>query len=80
MVGLKGGPMLAHDYTTLFRSSTCSRTSRICLDESRGRRRPVPGRRRWRASSTPPRMGRGLGEQDFASVLEVVEGLAGVRL
>ena len=37
-------------------------------------------RRRWPASSTAPALGRGLGEQDFAAVLEAVEGLAGIRL
>ena len=60
-------------------SSTCSRTS-ACA--SRRRARPAPPSRppRSRASSTPPARGRGLGEQDFAAVLEVVEGLNDTRL
>ena len=49
----------------------------LCLEEARGARRVVPVRRRSRRELYGAGIGRGLGEQDFAAVLEVVEGLTG---
>jgi 3-hydroxyisobutyrate dehydrogenase-like beta-hydroxyacid dehydrogenase len=79
MVGLKGQPMLRHDYTTLFRLEHMLKDVAICLDESQAAGVPFPAAALARELYAAG-MGRGLAEQDFASVLEVVEGLAGVRL
>ena len=79
MVGLKGQPMLRHDFTTLFRLEHMLKDVAICLDESQAAGVPFPAAalaREFYAAG----MGRGLAEQDFASVLSVVEDLAGVRL
>ena len=51
----------------------------FCLDEARGAGAPFPfaalARELYSAG-----VGQGLGEQDFAAVLEVTEGLAATRL
>ena len=79
MVGLKGQPMLQHDYTTLFRLEHMLKDVAICLAESQAAGAPFPAAALARELYAAG-MGRGLGDQDFAAVLEVVEGLAGVRL
>ena len=60
-------------------SSTCSRT---CRSASRRARRPALRSRRPRSARElyAAAMGRGLGDQDFAAVLEAAEGLAGIRI
>jgi 3-hydroxyisobutyrate dehydrogenase-like beta-hydroxyacid dehydrogenase len=79
MVTLKAKPMLAHDYTPLFRLEHMLKDVGICLDEGAAAGAPFPSaalaRELYHAA-----MGRGLADEDFASVLEAVEGLAGVRL
>jgi len=79
MVTLKAKPMLAHDYTPLFRLEHMLKDVRICLEESAAAGAPFPSaavaRELYNAA-----MGRGLADEDFAAVLEAVEGLAGVRL
>ena len=79
MVGLKGQPMLRHDFTTLFRLEHMLKDVAICLDESQAAGVPFPAAALARELYAAG-MGRGLAEQDFASVLSVVEDLAGVRL
>ena len=79
MVGLKGQPMLRHDYTTLFRLEHMLKDVAICLDESQAAGVPFPAAALARELYAAG-MGRGLGDRDFAAVLDVVEGLAGVRL
>ena len=71
------GRCVEHDFAPLFKLEHMLKDVQLCLEEARGGRRAVPVRRRWPASSTAPGVGRGLGEQDFAAVLEVVEGLTG---
>jgi 3-hydroxyisobutyrate dehydrogenase len=79
MVTLKAKPMLAHDYTPLFRLEHMLKDVGICLDESAAAGAPFPSaalaRELYHAA-----VGRGLADEDFAAVLEAVEGLAGVRL
>jgi 3-hydroxyisobutyrate dehydrogenase-like beta-hydroxyacid dehydrogenase len=79
MVTLKAKPMLAHDYTPLFRLAHMLKDVDICLDESAAAEAAFPSaalaRELYRAA-----MRRGLADDDFAAVLEVVEGLAGLRL
>jgi 3-hydroxyisobutyrate dehydrogenase-like beta-hydroxyacid dehydrogenase len=79
MVTLKAKPMLAHDYTPLFRLAHMLKDVDICLDESAAAQAAFPSaalaRELYRAG-----MRRGLGDDDFAAVLEVVEGITGARL
>jgi 3-hydroxyisobutyrate dehydrogenase-like beta-hydroxyacid dehydrogenase len=76
---LKGKPMLAHDYTPLFKLAHMLKDVQLCLAEARtaGGSFAFAG---LAAELYGAGMGRGLGEQDFAAVLEVVEGLAGTKL
>jgi 3-hydroxyisobutyrate dehydrogenase-like beta-hydroxyacid dehydrogenase len=79
MLDLKAGPMLEHDWTTLFKLEHMLKDVRLCLDEAEAAGVPFPaaaGARQLLAGG----MGRGLGDADFAAVLEVVEGLAGRAL
>lgn len=79
MVTLKAKPMLAHDYTPLFRLEHMLKDVGICLDESAAVGAPFPSAALARELYNAA-MGRGLADEDFASVLEAVEGLAGLRL
>jgi len=79
MVTLKAKPMLAHDYTPLFRLEHMLKDVSICLDESEAAGAPFPSAALARELYNAA-MGRGLADEDFAAVLEAVEGLAGVRL
>jgi 3-hydroxyisobutyrate dehydrogenase-like beta-hydroxyacid dehydrogenase len=79
MVTLKAKPMLAHDYTPLFRLAHMLKDIGICLDESEAAGAAFPAAALARELYSAA-MGRGLAEEDFAAVLEAVEGLAGIRL
>jgi 3-hydroxyisobutyrate dehydrogenase-like beta-hydroxyacid dehydrogenase len=79
MVTLKAGPMLAHDYTPLFRLEHMLKDVGICLDESAAAGAPFPSAALARELYNAA-MRRGLADEDFAAVLEAVEGLAGVRI
>ena len=79
MLQLKGKPMLEHDFSPLFKLEHMLKDVGLCLDEARANGAPFPfaalARELYSAG-----VGRGLGEQDFAAVLEVVEGLADTRV
>jgi 3-hydroxyisobutyrate dehydrogenase-like beta-hydroxyacid dehydrogenase len=79
MRALKGKPMLAHDFTPLFKLAHMLKDVQLCLAEARtaGASFPFAG---LAAELYGAGMGRGLGDQDFAAVLEVIEGLSGSRL
>jgi 3-hydroxyisobutyrate dehydrogenase len=79
MRALKGQPMLDHDFTPLFKLAHMLKDVQLCLAEARtaGGSFPFAG---LAAELYGAGMGRGLGEKDFAAVLEVVEGLADTRL
>jgi 3-hydroxyisobutyrate dehydrogenase len=79
MVTLKAKPMLAHDYTPLFRLEHMLKDVGICLEESAAAGAPFPSAA-LACELYNAAMGRGLADEDFAAVLEAVEGLAGVRL
>jgi 3-hydroxyisobutyrate dehydrogenase-like beta-hydroxyacid dehydrogenase len=79
MVTLKAEPMLAHDYTPLFRLGHMLKDVGICLSESEAAGAPFPAAALARELYAAA-MGRGLADQDFASVLEAAEGLAGIRI
>jgi 3-hydroxyisobutyrate dehydrogenase-like beta-hydroxyacid dehydrogenase len=79
MRALKGKPMLEHDFTPLFKLAHMLKDVNLCLDEARtaGGSFPFAG---LAAELYGAGVGRGLGDQDFAAVLEVIEGLTGSRL
>jgi 3-hydroxyisobutyrate dehydrogenase-like beta-hydroxyacid dehydrogenase len=76
---MKQGPMRAHDYTTLFKLEHMLKDVRLCLQEAEGAgvtMELVEETERILAEADE----RGLGEQDFAALLEVVEEHGGARL
>jgi 3-hydroxyisobutyrate dehydrogenase-like beta-hydroxyacid dehydrogenase len=79
MLELKAKPMIEHDFTPLFKLEHMLKDIRFCLEEAgaAGAGFPFAGLAGELYSAG---IGRGLGEQDFAAVLEVVEGLSGVRV
>src|ERR1700710_1662904 len=79
MRALRGKPMLEHDFTPLFKLAHMLKDVQLCLAEARtaGGSFAFAG---LAAGLYGARMGRGLGDQDFAAVLEVIEGLNGARL
>jgi 3-hydroxyisobutyrate dehydrogenase-like beta-hydroxyacid dehydrogenase len=79
MLTLKAGPMLEHDYTTLFKLEHMLKDVRLCLEEGQTAGVPFPVAAATREALNAA-MGRGHGDDDFAAVLEAFEGLAGVRL
>jgi 3-hydroxyisobutyrate dehydrogenase len=79
MLALKAGPMREHDYATLFKLEHMLKDVRLCLEEGQAAGVPFPAAAAARESLTAG-MGRGLGDADFAAIVEAVEGLAGVRL
>jgi 3-hydroxyisobutyrate dehydrogenase-like beta-hydroxyacid dehydrogenase len=79
MLDLKAGPMQAHDWSTLFKLEHMLKDVRLCLEESDRAGVPFPAAAATRELLVAG-MRRGLGDADFAAVLEVLEGLAGIRL
>ena len=79
MLELKARPMLEHDFTPLFKLEHMLKDVRLCLDEARAAGAGFPFAA-LAGELYSAGVGRGLAEQDFAAVLEVVEGLAGSRL
>jgi 3-hydroxyisobutyrate dehydrogenase len=73
---LKGKPMLEHDYTPLFRLEHMLKDVLLCLEESRtaGASFPFVALAGELYSAG---VGRGLGQEDFSAVLDVIEGLTG---
>jgi 3-hydroxyisobutyrate dehydrogenase len=79
MLSLKAGPMRAHDFTTLFKLEHMLKDVRLCLEEGQAAGVPFTfaGYARELYSAA---MGRGYADDDFAAVVEVLEGQAGLRL
>jgi 3-hydroxyisobutyrate dehydrogenase-like beta-hydroxyacid dehydrogenase len=79
MLQLKGEPMLAHDFTPLFKLDHMLKDVLLCLEDARAAGAGFPfaalAGELYAAAA-----GRGLGEQDFAAVLEVIEDLSDSRL
>jgi 3-hydroxyisobutyrate dehydrogenase-like beta-hydroxyacid dehydrogenase len=73
---LKAKPMLEHDFSPLFKLEHMLKDVLLCLEESRraGAAFPLAALAGELYSAG---VGRGLGQQDFAAVLEVVEGMTG---
>jgi 3-hydroxyisobutyrate dehydrogenase-like beta-hydroxyacid dehydrogenase len=79
MLALKAGPMRRHDYTTLFKLDHMLKDVRLCLEEGQAAGVPFPAAAQAREILTAA-SGRGHGNDDFAALIEVLEGLAGARL
>ncbi len=76
---LKSPAMRAHDYTTLFKTDHMLKDVRLCLEEAQPAGVPFPAAVHA-LDLLSAASGRGLGEQDYASIMEAVEGLSGRRL
>lgn len=79
MLGLKAEPMRRHDYTTLFKLEHMLKDVRLCLEEGQAIGAPFPFAALSREILTAG-MGRGLGDDDFAAMIEVIEAAADTRL
>ena len=79
MLALKARPMREHDYGTLFKLEHMLKDVRLCLEEGQRAGVPFPAAAAVRETLTAA-VGRDLGDADFCSLLEPLEGLAGVRL
>jgi 3-hydroxyisobutyrate dehydrogenase-like beta-hydroxyacid dehydrogenase len=79
MLQLKGEPMLAHDFTPLFKLEHMLKDVLLCLEDARAAGAAFPSAA-LAGELYAAGAGRGLGEQDFAAVLEVVEALSDSRL
>jgi 3-hydroxyisobutyrate dehydrogenase len=79
MADLKTGPMRAHDYATLFKTAHMLKDVRHCLAEGQAAGAPFPAAA-FASEVLAGAIGRGYGDQDFASVIEVIEGFSGLRL
>jgi len=73
---LKGRPMVDHEIPVLFKLEHMLKDVHLCLEESRGAGASFPFAG-LAGELYSAGVGRGLGQQDFAAVLEVVEGLTG---
>ncbi|HTQ69416.1 MAG TPA: NAD(P)-dependent oxidoreductase [Solirubrobacteraceae bacterium] len=76
---LKGRPMRDHDYTTLFKAAHMLKDVRLCLEEAQRAGVPFSSAGRARDVLTAT-VGRGHGDDDYAALIEAIEGFAGRRL
>jgi 3-hydroxyisobutyrate dehydrogenase-like beta-hydroxyacid dehydrogenase len=79
MLQLKGRPMLEHDFTPLFKLDHMLKDVVLCLQEAREAGVAFPAAA-LAGELYAAGAGRGLGEQDFAAVLEVVEAVSDTKL
>jgi 3-hydroxyisobutyrate dehydrogenase len=79
MLDLKSEPMRQHDYTTLFKTAHMLKDVKHCMNEAQSAGVPFPAAA-LAGEVLAASVGRGHGDADFASVIEVIEGAADVRL
>ncbi len=79
MVTLKARPMLEHDYTTLFKLEHMLKDVRLCLEEGQRVGVPFPAAAFTRELLSAA-MSMGHADDDFAAILEPLQGLAGTEL
>jgi 3-hydroxyisobutyrate dehydrogenase-like beta-hydroxyacid dehydrogenase len=79
MLTLKADPMRRHDYTTLFKLDHMLKDIRLCLEAGGSVGAPFAFAALTREILTAA-SARGLGDADFAALIEVLEGQAGFRL
>ncbi len=76
---LKGRPMREHDYTTLFKTAHMLKDVHLCLEEAEQAGVPFPAAAHARDVLTAT-VGRGHGDDDYAALIEAIEGFAGRSL
>jgi 3-hydroxyisobutyrate dehydrogenase len=76
---MKSGPMREHEFATMFKTAHMLKDVRLCLEEAQKAGVPFPsaGHARDVLAAT---MGRGHADDDYAAMIEAVEGFAGRRL
>jgi 3-hydroxyisobutyrate dehydrogenase-like beta-hydroxyacid dehydrogenase len=79
MLELKADAMRNHDYTTFFKLEHMLKDVRLCLEEGQAIGAPFQAAALVREILSAA-VGRGLGDADFAAMIEVLEGTAGIRL
>jgi 3-hydroxyisobutyrate dehydrogenase len=79
MLDLKAAPMREHDYTALFKLEHMLKDVRLCLEEAQDVGAPFTYAAQTRQILSAA-AGRGLGEQDFAALIEVLEAASAARL
>jgi 3-hydroxyisobutyrate dehydrogenase-like beta-hydroxyacid dehydrogenase len=79
MLNLKAAPMRDHDYTTLFKLEHMLKDVRLCLEEGQRLGVPFPSAAYAREILNAG-MGMGHANDDFAAMIEPLEGAAGERL
>ena len=79
MLDLKAGPMRAHDYATLFKLEHMLKDVRLCLEEAQAAQAPFAAAARARDVLVAA-MSRGHADDDFAALIEALEGFAGFAL
>jgi 3-hydroxyisobutyrate dehydrogenase-like beta-hydroxyacid dehydrogenase len=79
MLELKAGAMREHDYTTLFKLEHMLKDVRLCLEQGQEAGAPFQFAALTREILSAG-MGRGLGDKDFAALIEVLEATADARL
>ncbi|MGO9489450.1 MAG: NAD(P)-dependent oxidoreductase [Solirubrobacteraceae bacterium] len=78
-LAMKSAAMREHDFTTLFKTAHMLKDVRLCLEEAQRAGVPFPAAGHARDLLTAA-MARGRAEQDYAAIVEAVEGLAARRL
>jgi 3-hydroxyisobutyrate dehydrogenase-like beta-hydroxyacid dehydrogenase len=76
---MKWQAMSSHDYTPLFKTAHLLKDVRLCLEEAQAAGVPFPTAAHACQLLTAA-VGRGHGAEDYASIVEAAEGLAGRRL
>ncbi len=79
MFDQKSSPMRRHDYATLFKLEQMLKDVRLCLEDAQAAGIPFTGPAHARQMLAAA-VGRGHGADDYAAVVEALEGLAGERL
>jgi 3-hydroxyisobutyrate dehydrogenase-like beta-hydroxyacid dehydrogenase len=79
MLDLKAGPMRRHDYTTLFKLEHMLKDVRLCLEEGQSAAVSFPTAAHARDVLVAA-LARGHGDDDFAALVEALEGFAATRL
>ncbi len=79
MLALKAGAMREHDYAPLFKLEHMLKDVRLCLEEGQASGVPFQFAAQTREILSAA-MGRGHAGEDFAALIEVLEGTAGIRL
>jgi 3-hydroxyisobutyrate dehydrogenase len=79
MLELKAPAMRSHDFSTLFKLDHMLKDVRLCLEEGQAVGAPFQFAALTREILSAA-AGRGLGDADFAALIDVLEGTAGTRL